>query len=70
MWLSMRCVDAARDGWRLLVRSARLAIGMPDYATYLAHVREQHPDAVPMSRGAFFAERMRSRYARGRSRCC
>ncbi|HWI24352.1 MAG TPA: YbdD/YjiX family protein [Lysobacter sp.] len=56
--------------WRALARGARLAIGIPDYEAYVAHMRARHPDIVPMSREAFFAERLQARYGRGRSRCC
>ena len=63
---------AARLGgaWRVMVRSARLAVGVPDYETYVRHCRQAHPDREPMSRGAFFRERMDARYGRGRNRCC
>ena len=53
-----------------LCRTARLAIGIPDYETYLAHLRQHHPERVPMSREDFFIERMNARYGKGRSRCC
>ena len=33
--------------------AARLAIGVPDYDAYVAHVRAHHPDATPMTREAF-----------------
>lgn len=56
--------------WRWLVRSARLAVGVPDYDAYVAHQRRAHPDREPMSREAFARERMDARYGRGRSRCC
>lgn len=56
--------------WRWLERTARLAIGVPDYAAYVAHVRSHHPERTPMSREAFFIERMQARYGKGRSRCC
>ena len=62
--------DSVRRLWCVLVRAARLAVGVPDYDTYLAHVRAHHPDRPPMDRAAFFAERMQARYGRGRSRCC
>jgi len=54
----------------VIVRSARLAVGVPDYARYCEHVARHHPDRAPMSREAFFRERMSARYGRGRSRCC
>jgi len=49
---------------------ARLAIGLPDYDAYLAHMRECHPERPPMDRTTFFAERLNARYGKGRSRCC
>ncbi|UHQ19639.1 YbdD/YjiX family protein [Lysobacter sp. KIS68-7] len=58
------------DAWRAAKQTARLAIGMPDYEVYVAHVRACHPEATPMTREAFAIERMQARYARGRSRCC
>lgn len=57
-------------GWRLLVQTARLVIGLPDYDRYLDHVRRRHPERTPMTREEFFAERMHARYGRGASRCC
>lgn len=59
-----------RRGWRLAAQMARLAIGLPDYDAYLAHMRDRHPDRTPMDRTAFFAERLNARYGKGRSRCC
>lgn len=55
---------------RACVRSARLAVGIPDYDAYVEHLRRRHPDRAPMDRRAFFRERMEARYGRGRSRCC
>ena len=66
MWLVKRLHAA----WRALARGARLAVGIPDYEAYVAHARTNHPDRAPMSREAFFAERLQARYGRGRSRCC
>lgn len=70
MWPSMRPVKRLRGAWRALVRGARLAVGIPDYDVYVAHLRARHPALAPMSREDFFAERVRARYGRGRSRCC
>jgi uncharacterized short protein YbdD (DUF466 family) len=56
--------------WRFLAQTGRLIVGVPDYDLYVAHVRRVHPDRTPMSREAFFAERMQARYGRGASRCC
>ncbi|MHB1312573.1 MAG: YbdD/YjiX family protein [Gemmatimonadaceae bacterium] len=48
----------------------RQIIGAPDYAAYLAHVREQHPDRTPMTEEEFRRERLTARYSRPGSRCC
>ncbi|MFZ5658094.1 MAG: YbdD/YjiX family protein [Pseudomonadota bacterium] len=56
--------------WTWLTRTARLAVGVPDYVDYVAHMRRAHPDRAPMSREDFARERMEARYGRGRSRCC
>ena len=74
MWRSMRFAERLRaqwiDAWRSARDTARLAVGVPDYDAYVAHVRAAHPDLVPMTREAFCLERMHARYARGTSRCC
>ncbi|HZH43621.1 MAG TPA: CstA-like transporter-associated (seleno)protein [Lysobacter sp.] len=59
-----------RAFWRIACQTARMAIGVPDYDAYVAHVRDSHPERMPMSRKEFFRERMTARYGRGRSRCC
>lgn len=61
---------ALRSVWRQLCETARLAVGVPDYGTYLEHHRRSHPDMPPLSYEAFFADRLAARYGRGRSRCC
>ena len=67
---SMRFAERVHNLWRLLVQTGRLIVGVPDYDLYLAHMRRTHTDAAPMSREAFFANRLEARYARGASRCC
>ncbi|MCC7248035.1 MAG: YbdD/YjiX family protein [Lysobacter sp.] len=66
----MRFAERLRAAWALVVQTARLIVGVPDYDTYLAHMRRTHPETTPMTREAFFGERMRARYGRGASRCC
>ena len=68
--ISANVVAAARSAWKWAVRTARLAVGVPDYDVYIAHMRRMHPGLVPMSRETFFRERMEARYGRARSRCC
>jgi uncharacterized short protein YbdD (DUF466 family) len=67
---STRLAERLRAAWALVVQTARLIVGVPDYDTYLAHMRRMHPEATPMTREEFFGERMRARYGRGASRCC
>jgi len=71
---SMRFVERLRadlaTAWSSAQQAARLAIGLPDYDAYVAHVRTRHPGVEPMTREAFAIERMQARYGRGRSRCC
>lgn len=62
--------EALRATWRWLVQTGRLIVGVPDYDLYVAHLRRHHPDRVPMTREAFFADRVQARYGRGSSRCC
>lgn len=62
--------ERLRHWWRMAARAARATIGLPDYDTYVAHVRARHPGHAPMDREAFFRERLDARYGRGRSRCC
>lgn len=64
-------IDAAvAQALRSLARAARLAVGVPDYTAYVAHMRRAHPDATPMTEAEFVRDRLQARYARGRSRCC
>jgi uncharacterized short protein YbdD (DUF466 family) len=53
-------------------RTARLMIGVPDYETYVAHWRANHPQEPVMSYVEFFRERQQARYAvsKGRLRGC
>jgi len=56
--------------WRVAVRTARLAIGVPDYDNYVEHMRAHHPGAPVMSYPEFFNERQQKRYGTGRTGCC
>jgi uncharacterized short protein YbdD (DUF466 family) len=59
-----------RDRWNAFVAASRRIFGVPDYDAYVVHLREHHPDVVPPTAEAFFADRLQARYGRGRSRCC
>lgn len=57
---------------RQLSQSMRLMVGVPEYSTYVAHMRNAHPDLPVMSHEEFFRERQEARYGgKGRlNRCC
>jgi uncharacterized short protein YbdD (DUF466 family) len=55
---------------KYLGQAARLMVGMPDYDTYVAHVKATHPDRPVMSYEEFFRERQEARYNGGTGRCC
>ena len=64
--------DLSRMG-KYLGQAARMLVGMPDYDTYVAHMRSTHPEQAPMSYEAFFRERQDARYGGGKGRpirCC
>jgi uncharacterized short protein YbdD (DUF466 family) len=53
-----------------LLAALRHITGMPDYARYLAHMAEKHPDRRPVSEREFFEQYVNARYGDGASRCC
>lgn len=61
--------DIGRAG-RYLTQSFRLMVGVPDYGSYVAHVRATHPDQEPMNYEAFFRERQAARYGSSMGKCC
>lgn len=57
---------------RQFSQSMRLMVGMPEYSTYVEHMKTAHPDQPVMSYEEFFRERQEARYgSKGRlNRCC
>jgi uncharacterized short protein YbdD (DUF466 family) len=53
-----------------IARVARRVLGVPDYETYRAHLREAHPTATPLSRDEFVSRRLSERYSKPGARCC
>ncbi len=53
-----------------LRQSLRLMVGVPEYDTYVAHMRTSHPDQPVMAYEEFFRERQEARYGSKVSRCC
>ena len=48
----------------------RKIIGVPDYDTYVAHMKVAHPECAPMSKDEFATQRMQDKYSRPGARCC
>ena len=61
--------DLAKFG-KYLGQAAKMMVGLPDYATYAAHVRATHPELPVMTEIEFFRERQEARYGAGRSGGC
>lgn len=57
---------------KYLGQAARLMVGIPDYDTYVQHVRLTHPELTPMTYEEFYRDRVEARYGgkNGSSRCC
>jgi uncharacterized short protein YbdD (DUF466 family) len=58
---------------KCICQGAHLMVGLPDYDTYVEHMRRTHPDGAVMTYAEFFRERQNARYgADGRKgfRCC
>lgn len=55
-----------------LSQSMRLMVGVPEYSTYVDHMKNAHPDQPIMSCAEFYRDRQEARYgAKGRlNRCC
>jgi uncharacterized short protein YbdD (DUF466 family) len=59
-----------RTLWSRAVQTARLCCGIPDYDTYVRHLREHPPERAGPSYAAFFRERQAARYKGSGGRCC
>jgi uncharacterized short protein YbdD (DUF466 family) len=53
-----------------LVATVRRIAGMPDYAAYVAHLREHHPECPVPNEREFFVMYLERRYQGTGSRCC
>lgn len=62
--------ETVKGCWRRAVQTARLMIGVPDYDTYVEHMRRHHPERPVMSYEEFFNNRLQARYRNGGGRCC
>ncbi len=59
-----------RTAGRYLGQALRLMVGLPDYDTYVAHIRATHPERAVMTYEEFFRERQNARYGSGAGKCC
>ena len=56
---------------KYLGQTARLMVGVPNYDTYLQHMRRQHPDKTPRTYKEFYDNRVNARFGGdGSFRCC
>jgi uncharacterized short protein YbdD (DUF466 family) len=62
--------SALRRAWRHCVAAARRMIGVPDYDTFVAHLRARHPERPVPTYAEFFRERQEARYRGTGGRCC
>ncbi|MDR0219348.1 MAG: YbdD/YjiX family protein [Enterobacteriaceae bacterium] len=62
-----------RRASQYLGQAARMLVGVPDYDTYVQHMKDKHPDQPYMSYEEFFRERQNARYGgdgKEGMRCC
>ena len=63
--------ETLRKAGKYLGQAARLMVGIPDYDTYVQHMRLNHPEQTPMTYEAFYNDRVEARYGgKGNARCC
>jgi len=60
-------VRSSLSRWAAVLRAVA---GVPDYARYLAHMRDAHPGDRLMSEAEFNRSRLAARYDSVGSRCC
>ena len=61
--------DLSKFG-KYLGQAAKMMVGLPDYETYVTHMRATHPELPCMTEIEFFRERQEARYGAGRSGGC
>ncbi|HCT58469.1 MAG TPA: DUF466 domain-containing protein [Gemmatimonas aurantiaca] len=67
---SLSAFARVRHALQRVAAVVRRIIGVPDYETYLDHMRRQYPECTPLDATAFERERMADRYTRPGTRCC
>jgi uncharacterized short protein YbdD (DUF466 family) len=59
-----------RDNLGALLRVIRRVTGMPDYTSYIEHLRQRHPDQPIPTEREFYESYLQSRYGDAPTRCC
>jgi uncharacterized short protein YbdD (DUF466 family) len=60
-----------KPAWMDQLRAAYCGVfGVPDYAAYLLHMAERHPEREPLTREQFARLFIDRRYGAMRPRCC
>ncbi|HLA89830.1 MAG TPA: YbdD/YjiX family protein [Gemmatimonadaceae bacterium] len=62
--------ESPRGAFARAAALVRRIIGAPDYASYLRHVAECHPEQTPLAEDEFLDERLDAKYSRPGQRCC
>lgn len=63
--------DNLAKAGKYLGQAAKLMIGIPDYDTYVQHMKLTHPEQQPMTYEEFFKERQEAKYSgKGGFKCC
>jgi uncharacterized short protein YbdD (DUF466 family) len=55
---------------RTIIKACRTIVGIPDYESYLEHMRARHPGAPVLSAREFHAQAIDRKYAKKGARCC
>ena len=64
-------LEALGKAGKYLGQAARLMVCIPDYDTYVQHMRLNHPEQTPMTYEEFYKNRVDARYGgNGNARCC
>ena len=54
--------NSLRDAWKRLQQTGLLMVGVPDYATYLAHMAAHHPGHPVLSEADWVRRAQDARY--------
>lgn len=58
----MKIMTRIADGLQQAAQAARVMVGVQDYARYVQHMREQHPELPVLDERAWFAQMQQQRF--------